>query len=221
MEIPVSLLGINSEFRNSSVDATSRDIESSTSGGTAFAKLMAASVFRHQLPDPMDYALPPRQEAHALVQYYMDNIYSLYPAFPETAIWATLDNAYQPGGEQTLRNADHWLLWTVLAVASSAQSRSRQDAFYNRGVDFIARAVPFAEKVLTPGFANTIPSLILLTQYAMYDPRHFDTWHCMGFTARVVLEMGLHQDPPSHDVRDRVDLETRRKMFHCVYALDR
>ncbi|SPO04255.1 related to GAL4-like transcriptional activator [Cephalotrichum gorgonifer] len=210
-----------SDFGLLSVGATSRDAESSISGGSAFAKLMAASCFRHRLPSPRDDALPPRQEAHALVQYYMDNIYALYPAFPETAIWATLDNIYQAGGDQALSNADHWLFWTVLAVASSAQSRSSQDEFYNRGVDFIARAVPYAEKVLTPGAMSTIPSLVLLTQYAMYDPRHFDTWHCMGFTARVVLEMGLHQDPPSHDVRDKNDLETRRKMFHCVYALDR
>lgn len=203
------------------MDATSRDLEPSISGGTAFAKLMAASVFRHRLPEPEDNSLPTRQDAHGLVQYYMGNIYALYPAFPETAIWATLDNIYQAGGEQSLRNADYWLFWTVLAVASSAQSRSSQDVFYKKGVEFIARAVPFAEKVLTPGYASTIPSLVLLTQYAMYDPRHFDTWHCMGFTARVVLEMGLHQDPPSHNVRDRNDLELRRKMFHCVYALDR
>lgn len=192
------------------------------SGGSAFAKLMAVSCYRHRLPEPRSNDLPSQQDAQRLVQYYMDNIYAMYPCLPEQTMWAVLGNMYPQGGiQQSLKFADYWLFWTVLAVASIAQSRGMGDPFYLDGVDFIARAVPYAERALAPGVRSTVPSLILLTQYAMYDPRHFDPWHCMGFTARVVIEMGLHQDPAPHDVKDKSDLEIRRKLFHCVYALDR
>ncbi|CAI4217130.1 unnamed protein product [Parascedosporium putredinis] len=211
-----------SDFGLLSVDATSRDAEPSVSGGSAFAKLMAVSCYRHRLPEPRSNDLPSQQDAQRLVQYYMDNIYAMYPCLPEQTMWAVLGNMYPQGGiQQSLKFADYWLFWTVLAVASIAQSRGMGDPFYLDGVDFIARAVPYAERALAPGVRSTVPSLILLTQYAMYDPRHFDPWHCMGFTARVVIEMGLHQDPAPHDVKDKSDLEIRRKLFHCVYALDR
>jgi hypothetical protein len=209
-----------SDFGLVSIDATSRDFDPSVTG-TAFARLVSASCYRHALPTPTSSAVPSRQEGNELMHYYMDKIHTLYPCFSETTIWATLDNMYQPGGEQALKDSDRWLFWMVLAIASTAQSHSKEDQFYRNGVQYAARALPLADKVLMPGFMATIPSLILLSQYSMYDPRHFDSWHCVGFATRIVLEMGLHQDPASHDVKDRADLDLRRKMFHSAYALDR
>ncbi|KAG4216845.1 hypothetical protein PC116_g34674, partial [Phytophthora cactorum] len=52
-----------------------------------FARLVLAAASNDPLPNVVDLTLPPKQDAISLVQYYMTNIYSLYPAFPETTLY--------------------------------------------------------------------------------------------------------------------------------------
>src|SRR4029434_430382 len=46
-------------------------------------------------------------------------------------------------------------------------------------------------------------------------------WHPIGFTCRAVVDQGLHQDPQQVQQMDQDALDTRRRTFYCVYALDR
>lgn len=184
-----------------------------------FARLILAAVANDPLPDPQSSELPPRQNAQAIIQYYMANIYALFPLFSETVLLTALDEMYQQ--ERHVSSANKWLVWMVLAVGSMAQSRSNQDDHYRNGVDFVSHALQFADRALQPGYDTQIQSMALFTQYAMLDPAHFDSWHLIGFTCRAVVDLGFHQDPPSLSQADRVTLDMRRKTFYCVYALDR
>ena len=150
----------------------------------------------------------------------MTNIYCLFPCFSETALLTILDDVYQQD-ERVIKDSDYWLLYLVLAIGSAAQSQSVDDEHYNDGVDFVCRALPYANRALAPGSVTQIQSLLLLTLYSMLDPSHFDTWHLIGFTARAVVDLGLHQDPPVSSGTDRAALDMRRKIFYCTYALDR
>ena len=185
-----------------------------------FASLVLAAAMNDPVPEPKTTKLPSRQAAYAIVQYYMANIYSLFPSFSETALLSVLDDLYQPD-QRPIKAADKWLLYMVLAIGSTAQSRSRQDDFYTNGVEFVSRALQFADRSLMPGYVTQIRSLLLLTQYAMIDPAHFDSWHLIGFTCRAVVDLGFHQDPPMQQQADRGALDERRKIFYCVYSLDR
>lgn len=155
-----------------------------------------------------------------IVQYFIANIYSLYPCFSETAVWAILDDVYQQDN-RVIKDSDYWLLYLVLAIGSTAQSRSINDENYKNGVAFVSKAMLYAERTLAPGYVTQIQSLLLLTLYSMLDPAHFDTWYLIGFTTRAVIDLGLHQDLPSNSVSDRSVLDMRRKIFYCTYALDR
>ncbi|KAH7181198.1 fungal-specific transcription factor domain-containing protein [Fusarium sp. MPI-SDFR-AT-0072] len=208
-----------SDFGFLSVNATTRDFEPISTNMT-FARLVLAATTNDALPESDQARLPPRQTAHVLVQHYMDNVYSLFPCFSETSLLTALDDIYQED-TRTIKDSDYWMVYMVLAIGSTAQSKRSQDTHYLTGLEYASRAMNHADGALTPGYVTQIQSLLLLTQYAMLDPAHFDSWHLIGFTARAIVDLGFHQDPPLSSVPDKASLDMRRKIFYCVYALDR
>lgn len=208
-----------SDFGILSIDATTRDFEPSL-GNMTFARLVLAAVTKDPLHGSSQFMLPSRQIATSIVQYFTANIYPLFPCLSETALLTVLDDVYRQD-DRVVKESDYWMLYLVLAIGSTAQSRRINDGHYNNGADFICRAMAYADRALAPGYASQIQSLLLLTLYSMLDPAHFDTWHLIGFTARAVVDLGLHQDPPMSFVTDPSALDLRRKIFYCTYALDR
>ncbi|KUI55905.1 Positive regulator of purine utilization [Cytospora mali] len=207
-----------SDFGYMSINATTRDFEPTLSNMT-FARLVLAAVTNDPLPEPQSSGLPAKQTAHSIVQYYMTNIYPLFPLFLETVLLSALDDLYQQ--DRHVSSTNKWLVYMVLAIGSMAQSRSNQDEHYKNGVEFVSHALQFADRALQLGSVSQIQSLALFTQYAMLDPAHFDSWHLIGSTCRAVVDLGFHQDPSTQGKADRVALDMRRKTFYCVYALDR
>lgn len=188
-----------------------------------FARLVLAAATNDKVPDPTEDSFPTRTDAAATIDYYMNNVYALFPCFPRDHVFNVLDAFYQQDErvKEKLQDSDYWLLYMVLAIGYSAQSRNKDDECYCRGLDFVARALPFADKALMPGYPTQISSLILFTQYSMLDPAHFDSWYLIGFASRAVVDLGFHQDPPQLQVPDKNAQDLRRRMFYCVYALDR
>ncbi|KAF4815723.1 Positive regulator of purine utilization [Colletotrichum siamense] len=211
-----------SDFGFLSVNATTRDFEPSLSNMT-FARLVLAAATNDKVPDPTEDSFPTRTDAAATIDYYMNNVHALFPCFPRDHVFNVLDAFYQQDErvKEKLQDSDYWLLYMVLAIGYSAQSRNKDDECYRRGLDFVARALPFADKALMPGYPTQISSLILFTQYSMLDPAHFDSWYLIGFASRAVVDLGFHQDPPQLQVPDKNAQDLRRRMFYCVYALDR
>ncbi|WXC54680.1 hypothetical protein SNK03_000670 [Fusarium graminearum] len=209
-----------SDFGFLSVNATTRDFEPISTNMT-FARLVLAATINDALPEAPEACLPPRPTAHALVQHYMDNIYSLFPCISETALLTALDDMYDKNNSRHIQHSEYWMVYMVLAIGSISQSRRSNDTHYQDGLKYAARAVNHADEALAPGYVTQIQSLLLLTQYAMLDPAHFDSWHSIGFTARAIVDLGFHQDPPLSSVSDKSALDMRRKIFYCVYALDR
>ncbi|KAF8867108.1 hypothetical protein BDZ45DRAFT_577610 [Acephala macrosclerotiorum] len=208
-----------SDFGFLSVNATTRDFETSTSNMT-FARLVLAATNNEGVPKSQPFQLPSRPAAMALIQFYLDNVFALFPVFSETALFNALDAVYQENG-RPVTDFEHWLLYMVLAMGAIGQSRSSQDAYYGDGVLWVGRALRYADRVLMPGYVSQIQALVLLVQYSMLDPAHFDSWQLIGFACRAVVDLGFHQDPPKEQVSDKNTLELRRKIFYCVYSLDR
>ncbi|KAK4161526.1 fungal-specific transcription factor domain-containing protein [Cladorrhinum sp. PSN259] len=207
-----------SDFGSLSINATTRDFEPDMVNMT-FARLVLAASANDPVPEPKDTEeeLPARSLIDDIVQFYETNILELYPIFDRLTLRALVNDMYAQD-PRPMRSWEYWLFWMVLAIGSTAQSRSKNDEHYLNGLDYVARALTHADRALMPGYATQIQSLVLLTLYSMLDPVHFDSWHLIGFTCRSVIDLGFHKDPPH---ADKDILDERRRTFYCVYALDR
>ncbi|KAK0306892.1 hypothetical protein LTR82_016219 [Friedmanniomyces endolithicus] len=208
-----------SDFGYLSVNATARDFYGFTSA-MSYARLILSACTKDPLPQGTTKALPARYAATALVQHYLKNIFVLLPVFDEATFYASVESVYSRHSGQA-EPLDHWMVHMVLAIANVSMSEQRGDHQYLEGIGHVCAALGYAEEVLHPGSISSVQALVLLTEYAMLDPHHLDSWSLIGAASRAMVDLGLHQDPPKGSAMAKSKLELRRRVFYCVYALDR
>jgi hypothetical protein len=203
---------------HSAVNATARDFYGFTTE-MSYARLIQSASTKEPLPQGLTKALPARFAANPLIQHYLNNIYTILPVFEEATLYSSVDAIYQPGDNAT--SWDRWTVRMVLAIASLSQSESRGDTFYSDAVGHVNAALENAEDVLHPGYVTSIQALVLWTIYATMDPHHFDSWTLIGAASRAMVDLGIHQDPSKNVAISKAKLEIRRRVYWCVYSLDR
>jgi hypothetical protein len=202
-----------------SVNATARDFYGFTSA-MSYARLILSACSKDQLPQGTTKALPQRHMATQLAQHYLNNVFQLIPVFDEASFYASVDNVYHRDYNKATA-ADHWMVRMVLAIASASLSERSGDQHYLEGIGHVCAALEHAEEVLHPGSISSVQALVLLVEYAMVDPHHFDSWSLVGAASRAMVDLGLHVDPPKGASMSKGKLELRRRVFWCVYVLDR
>ncbi|PYI35686.1 hypothetical protein BP00DRAFT_432796 [Aspergillus indologenus CBS 114.80] len=155
-----------------------------------------------------------------LLQHYFDTLYIQLPFFAETSFWTSVDAMYQSGG-RFAKPFDHWMLYTVLATSSASLSYEIGDESQQDALSYVTQALQRAEDVLRPGSIQGIQAIMLLAQYSLFDPKHFRSWFLVGMAVRVMVDLGLHQDPPVEVQSSTKHLDLRRRILHCLYSLDR
>jgi hypothetical protein len=201
------------------VNATARDFYGFTSA-MSYARLLISACSKEPMPSGMTKKqLPPRYAATPLIQHYFNNIFVMLPIFEEASFYGSVDAVYHT--ERKASAFDHWTVRMVLALGCISSSDQRGDTHYLEAVGHINAALEYAEEVLHPGHISTIQAILLLVQYALMDPQHFDSWHLIGACSRLVVDIGLHQDPSKSSYISKSKLELRRRVFWAVYALDR
>lgn len=184
-----------------------------------YSRLILAASSKEALPTGLTKALPPKYAATPLVQHYLNNVFTLLPLFEEAAFYRSFDAMYYIDSPAT--PLDHWTVRMVLAISCLSQSEQRGDTLYSDAIGHVNAALEHAEAVLHPGSIASIQALILLVEYAMMDPHHFDSWALIGAASRLLVDLGIHQDPSRSTSISKVKLEARRRVYWCVYALDR
>ncbi|KAI9369955.1 fungal-specific transcription factor domain-containing protein [Aspergillus egyptiacus] len=207
------------DFGYLSVNATSRDFQGITSN-TSFANLLLSVSSGEQLPRLSPQPLPSRSESIPLIQHYFDTFFAQLPVFLETSFWSSVDNVYQ-NGAHFATPFDNWILRIVLATAYASMSVASNDRYHLRALSLVSGALQYAEDVLRPGTLIGIQAIILLAQYSLVDPTHFRTWYLVGMAARVLVDLGLHQDHHAEAAPSIEQQDLRRRVFHCIYSLDR
>jgi hypothetical protein len=211
-----------SDFGFLTVNATSRDFHGFTST-MSFAKLLLTAVTKEELPSPESRGLPPRYAIAPMINSYLDNIYVLLPFFSETDLMGSLSRVYNEsaGVPSTVTPLDVWHIRLVLAIAYASTSQKRGDEHDRAALQHMAAARGLAGYVLSPGSIAGVQALLLLVQYSLVDPAHFDSWYLIGMASRLVVDLGLHCEPPAEAKISKHTLDLRRRLFHCTYAMDR
>ena len=202
-----------------SVNATARDFHGFTST-MSFARLLLSASIVKELPHQTNSSLPPRYATTPQIQHYLHNIYVLLPFISETELLSSVSRVYQDRGKLA-SPLDHWNVRMVLAISGAASSQVKGDANYQTAVLHVSVAMQYASKVLHPGSLAGVQAIILLVLYAMVDPEHFRAWYLIGMAARVMVDLGIHVEPSSDLKVPKQALETRRRVFYSVFALDR
>lgn len=189
----------------------------------SYAKLILSACSKDQLPLGMTTAFPQRHLATITIQHYLDNTFSLLPLFDEASFYGSVDAVYnqtagRPGNATPF---DFWCVRMVLAISGASLSEQRGDPHYMEAVGHVSAALSVADQVLRPGSVSSVQALLLLVEYAMLDPHHFDSWGLIGAASRAMVDLGLHQDPSRGTPITKAKLELRRRIFYCVYTLDR
>jgi len=183
----------------------------------SFARLVLSTSSVEKMPRYSSNTLFPREHARALVQQCLDEVLNLYPIFTATAVYGSFEAVYQRAPTPL-----HW--WNtcmILAIALASRSRVKDDALYRDAVRHASSALEHAESVLQPGSVAGLQAILLLVIYSMLDPSHFNSWYLIGVASRVMVDIGVHQEP-AEDLRvNKSQLILKRRIFHCVYTLDR
>lgn len=205
----------------SSVSATARDYYGFSSA-MSYSRLILSACSKDQLPLGMLTPLPPRHLATLTIQHHQDSVYTLLPFFDETSLYYSVDAVYkaQTNPHAVVTDHDHWNVRMVLAISNALLSAQRGDQNYMEAVGHVSAALMHAEQVLRPGTIANVQALLFLTIYAMCDPHHFDSWGLIGAASRAMVDIGLHHDPPRGLVT-KAKLNLRRRVYYCVYMLDR
>jgi Fungal specific transcription factor domain/Fungal Zn(2)-Cys(6) binuclear cluster domain len=208
------------DFGFLSVNATSRDFHGFTAT-MSFARLLLAVSKSGDLPQLLDTrSLPARHTLAPIIQQYLDELFVLLPFFSETDLMASVSAVYADAG-RLAKATDQWMVRMVLAIVAANSSKEKGDPNWHLAQENVAAALGYAEDVLHPGSIAGIQAILLLAQYSMLDPDLFSCWHLIGFASRVMVDLGLHNEPVAEVRMSKEESEMRRRVFYCVYSLDR
>lgn len=185
-----------------------------------FAKVvLKASATSKALDSKPKARLPPRHTATQLIQHYFDRIFTTLPCLNEASFFGAVDSVYR--NESACSPYDIYTVYMVLAVGTMSLSKSRDSLAAHNAACFVKSALEHADDVISPSAVTGVQAALLLVQYSMLEPAHFNSWYLIGIASRIMVDLGLHQEPPKSSKKKSTDMDLRRRIFYCVYTLDR
>ena len=186
----------------------------------SFARLVLSTASVNDMLVPSNSPLPPRDFATHLARDFIRKVSTLYPVLSETAVFGSLEAVYQHKGLYC-SPWDRWVVRMVLAIALLLRSQLKGDSDYKNAVLHACAALEQREAIIQPGSMAAIQAILLLVIYSLLDPSHFNSWYLVGVASRIMVDIGLHQEPPEEIRMKSSQLELRRRIFYCLYSLDR
>lgn len=217
---PIITIGIEVKLcSHRAVNATARDFHGFTRE-MSFARLVLSTSSVEEMPRFSSNALPSREIGRDLVQQCLKEWFALYPVLSKTALFGSLEAVYQQRGYPATP-LHRWNIWLVFAIALMSRSHVKGDSAYRDAVRYASNALEHVEAIIQPGSIAGLQAMLLLVLYAMLDPSHFKGWYLIGVASRVMADLGLHQEPAEELRMKEPYLMLRRRIFYCVYNLDR
>ncbi|OQV11353.1 Fungal specific transcription factor domain-containing protein [Cladophialophora immunda] len=177
----------------------------------------------HHFPiqqDSLDYILPPRRKAEALISLYWRHIYILYPYLDKGQIQDEYERLWQLGSSIPDERSFLCLLNAIFAISSQIdQSIPIQDrqqsanAFYSRSRDLL--------DIVDIGSVRSVQSFLLLGQYFQSTSESHPCWIFTGLAIRTAQSLGLHLAETSERAIDIRTRELLRKVWHGCVLMDR
>jgi hypothetical protein len=109
----------------------------------------------------------------------------------------------------------------VLAIASAEANIKDPQQHQQAHKSFFQKAVKDLSLVLAAEDLDCIQCLLLLCLYGTNEPQSVNIWYTLGLALRIALGIDLHREETSSTSQDLLFQEMSRRLFWCIYTLDR
>ncbi|KAM0259754.1 hypothetical protein ACHAPA_010581 [Fusarium lateritium] len=109
----------------------------------------------------------------------------------------------------------------VLAIASAEANTKDPQQQQQAHKSFFQKAVKDLGLVLAAEDLDCIQCLLLLCLYGTNEPQSVNIWYTLGLALRIALGIDLHREESSSTSQGLLSQEMARRLFWCIYTLDR
>lgn len=199
-------------------------------GAPPSSQLIAENV-SFQAPKGLETSpvtLPERNVAESLISIYFGLANFSLPAliFHEPTFRKVFDLVYDEDTEFNVsrtqsRKRGFVFCYLVFSISLLALQKRDSDSVSTSMCErYHDAALKHLDEVGLGVDIESIQVLLLLANYSYLHPSFLGTWKLVGMATRLVVELGLHQDPSPGTV-NVLELDTRRRVFWVTYSMDR
>ncbi|RFU29006.1 hypothetical protein B7463_g7349, partial [Scytalidium lignicola] len=221
-------------FGDSSTFAfVSKVIPEVTEGGSppSRRRLAATSPFRESLRGPeataieeaLCFELPSRQLADGLLDAYFNRVHRLYPFVHEPSFRAEYERLWvtpHPPAKQ-LRPEIFGILNIIFANGCEFYAAIPRDRVLSMAAEYVARAKSLViPRALQAGSLEHVQALLIMCHYLQGTLELNECWNLVGLMIRTAIAIGLHLNPPKHDI-STIEREIRKRVWWGCMVIDR
>jgi hypothetical protein len=107
----------------------------------------------------------------------------------------------------------------IMAISLSTAARSKQARANSIASGLFENAMEQISGVLSNDLRG-LQALTLLTQYTFLNPGVANFWLLTGFISQACIDLGLHQELPSHANISALERDMRRRVFWCAWEME-
>ncbi|ORY23140.1 fungal-specific transcription factor domain-domain-containing protein [Naematelia encephala] len=166
-------------------------------------------------------AYPPRSSMTRYVLAYIDQIHRWYPLLDLSRLADHLETIYEP-----LANPlppDDNTRFRILMIAALMATPAADDPWTRE--EYFVSALAFLPSVAASTSLDSMRAILLLCVYGLrswhQDDRYaVNVWQLIGHGVRLAMETGLSRNNWKWGF-DEGEMEARRRVFWCLYAVER
>ncbi|KAI0886964.1 fungal-specific transcription factor domain-containing protein [Annulohypoxylon maeteangense] len=199
-----------------------------TSHGTCHPISQTFTPFRNrieharEIPEIVNYVLPPRRQADQLLEIYWRYVDPLYPFLDKE----NFESSYRCLFNGTPLQVDERIFMAtlniILALSTQVQETSGTEHREQASKAFFDRAQNLLRlDIWDAGSIELIQYLLILSQYLQSTNNPHQTWMVVGTVVRIAQGLGLHLPETSMVVIDIKTRELLRQLWHGCVLMDR
>ncbi|KAK9460922.1 fungal-specific transcription factor domain-containing protein [Lipomyces oligophaga] len=180
---------------------------------------------RHNLSQPASQKplcishLPDRQSALMLAKSFFESRWPQHPFLHRPTFFDVQFENTMRNVDVTVPSSDAFITLMVLAIGA-IDMRKLQVSHEYAPLQYYQTAMEYhLDALIAQDDLQSIQGLILLTMFAINEPRSLNVWQAVGILIRMCVDFGLHREPsPLISLLQR---EIRKRTFWAAYIFDR
>lgn len=169
--------------------------------------------------------LPSPEAAKVFTDVYFSTVHLAFPFIPQSVFMRSLDQARNSSDESSLDNTKLALIYVICAIGAYYTSLPGEQMGADKSHEvYFLRALSLALPAGTDRSIHHVSLLLAQCFYLLAVCRTDNCWATLGQTVRMAQSIGLHveqKDPKKLKGPGRLLVERRRRVWYCIYVLDR